>query len=123
MSLNQTTMETKTNVIVVAFLFSCILQVLGCYDQPKIVPVQKYQWETIDKICFTQCDTQISDVLQTTTGKYCFGLGEEWISLPTGDTLTGHWTGNLFMADIGYQFLIDGSRGYLKTLNTQRFYQ
>jgi hypothetical protein len=116
-------MKFYNNVIVVGFIFSSIMELCGCYDQPKPTSVQKYQWETIDKICFTQCDTQISDVSQTTTGQFCFGLGEEWISLPSGDTLQGYWTGNLFKADNQYQFLLDGSRGYLRTLNTQKFYQ
>jgi hypothetical protein len=116
-------METKTNVIVIAFICFCILQALVCCDVPKPVPVQKYQWETIDKICFTQCDTEIADINQVTTGNFCFGLGEEWISTPAGDTLTGHWTGNLFMANNGYQLLLNGKRAYLRAFTVKKFYQ
>ncbi len=111
------------NIIIVAFLLSCISQALGCYDVPKPVPVQKYQWETIDKICFTQCDTEIADIKQVTTGNFCFGIGEEWITTPAGDTLQGHWTDNLFMATNGYQLLLDGKGAYLKAFTTKKFYQ
>jgi hypothetical protein len=99
------------------------MELCGCYDQPKPTPVTKYQWETIDKICFTQCDIEIADITEVTQGKFCFGLGEEWISLPAGDTLEGHWTGNLFMATNGYQFLLDGKKGYLRAFTVKKFYQ
>ena len=116
-------MKYQPNIFLVAFICSCILQALGCYEVPKPVPVEKYQWESIDNICFTRCDTEISDVTITTQGKFCFGIGEEWVSLPSGDTLSGHWTADLFKCDNGYQFVLNGDKGYLKTLNLKKFYQ
>lgn len=116
-------MKFYNNIIFVAFIYSCVLQALGCYEVPKPVPVQKYQWESIDQICFNQCDAEISDLSITTQGKFCFGIGEEWISLPSGDTITGHWTGDLFICNNGYQFVLNRDKGYLKTLNTKKYYQ
>jgi hypothetical protein len=111
------------NIIITAFLLSCILQALGCYDVPKPVQPTEYQWETIDQICFTQCDTEIADITGVATGQFCFGIGEEWISLPTGDTLEGHWTGNLFITSDGYQLLLDGNRAMLSIFTTKKYYQ
>lgn len=116
-------MKFYNNIIFIGFIFSSIMELYGCYDVPKATPVAKYQWETIEDICFTQCDTEISDVNITTQGKFCFGIGEEWISLSTGDTLSGHWTGDLFKCDNGYTFLLCEGKGYLKTFNAKKFYQ